>query len=349
MAFLRFGLESNKSNKLERALFGKAITGEDNCQSILVMLTCPRLSLQNLPHLVFDRILHFLDVTELVTLSQTCKGLQPVVYRVLYGQASRFCNDLCSRPNNFQVRIPNRFLFLEECISLNPQNATYLREYSAYTLERLEHLLPQVPLTLRLLDIPLPVDWFQDTRFEQTVSKIHVDTIVEEITAVSAASIFFSTCILNESEKLAYFVIPSVLHHFRGLKKFTITIPSDYLVHGHPINPATIINHVNCPRLEHLVFNGPGAKGIAYPSKSLSNLKYLEIKSELLDSCFPQFPHATWTNPSILLDCIDRLEGEKYCLSLLFRIQTWNHLFYRRISRTIRHRSAHPMVNRKRI
>ncbi len=64
------------------------------------------------------------------------------------------------------------------------------------------------------------------------------------------------------------------------------------MVHGLPINPASIINHVNCPRLEHLVFNGPGAKGFAYPSKSLLNVKYLEIKSELLDSCFPQFSHA---------------------------------------------------------
>ena len=255
------------------------------------MLQCPRLSFQGFPHLVFDHILHFLDVAELVALSQTCRDLHLVANRVLYGQASQFCTDLYSRPNNSEVRIPNRFLFLEECISLNPQNARYLREYSAYTLERLEKLLPQVPLTFRLLDFPSPVDWFQDPRFENTVSEIHVDTVVEEITAMSAAPLCFPR-ILNESEKLAYFVIPSVLHQFRGLKKFTITIPNDYLVHGLPINPASIINHVNCPHLEHLVFNGPGAKGLAYPSKSLSNLKYLEINSEFLVFCFPQFLHA---------------------------------------------------------
>ena len=250
---------------------------------------CP--CFRDLPHLIFDHILHFLDVTDLVTLSQTCRDLHLAVNRVLYGQASRFCTDLYSRPNNFEIRIPNRFLFLEECISLNPQNARYLREYTTYTLERLEKLLPQIPLTLRLLDFPSPINWFQDARFENAVSEIHVDTVVEEITAMSAASIFFSH-ILNESEKLAYFVIPSLLHHFRGLKKFAITIPSDYLVHGLPINPSSIINHVNCPQLEHLIFNGPGAKGISYLSKSLSNIKYLEVKSELLDSCFTQISHA---------------------------------------------------------
>ena len=260
------------------------------------MSESPRLSLPDLPHLVFDHILHFLDVTDLVTLSQTCRDLHFVVNRVLYGQASRFCADLYSRSNNFQVRIPNRFLFLEECISLNPQNARYLREYYAYKLERLEKLLPHVPLTLRLLDLPVPMDWFQDARFENIVSEIHVNTIIEEITALSTAPDLFSG-ILNESEKLGYFVIPSVLHHFRGLKKFTITIPSDYLVRGLPINPASIINHVNCPQLEHLVFNGWGAKGFAYPSKGLSNLKFLEIKSELLDSCFPRLSHANGRSP----------------------------------------------------
>src|SRR5271170_2594801 len=93
---------------------------------ILVMMECRRLFFPDLPHLILDHILHFLDVTELVTLSQTCKDLHIVVNCVLYSQASRFCTDLCSRPNNFDVRIPNRFLFLEECISLNPQNARYL-------------------------------------------------------------------------------------------------------------------------------------------------------------------------------------------------------------------------------
>ena len=278
------------------------------------MLECPRLSFRDLPHLIFDHILHFLHVTDLLALSQTCRALNLVVNRVLYGQASRLFTDFYLRSH-----IPDRLLLLEECISLNPQNARFLREYSACTLESLEKLLPHVPLTLRLLDLPLSVDWFEDARFENAVSEIHVDTIIEEITAMDAASTFY-TSILKESEKLAYFVIPSVLHHFRGLKKFTITIPRDFLVRGLPIHPPNIINHVNCPQLEHLIFNGPGANGFAYPSKSLSNLKFLEIKSELLESCFLQSSRALNRTSSILLDYIDRLEGEKYCLSLLFGI-----------------------------
>lgn len=228
--------------------------------------------LDDLPLVVVDQILELVDISELLALSSTCKSLHPDANRFLYRKANDIATTLdTQKPGKWDYRHYEHphFKKLEDSLALNPRNAQYIRKYTAISLKSLRTLWSQVPLNLTCLNIVNGQSWFlsNNHQFTRALSELHPDTIIKEI---SVDNFHF-----NDGDDV-YRVFPKTLHQFRGLRKFTITLRRPDFMFVFP-SVFHIFAYVECPGLEHLVIQGNGAEGIAYPDETLPNLSFLEI------------------------------------------------------------------------
>ena len=124
-----------------------------------------------------------------------------------------------------------------------------------------------MPLRLSCLDIPFACKWFQDNqsdKFQKAVLAKHPETSIDEISARFHVS----------GDEKVFNALPSQLHHFQGLKSFSMTIPDN------PSNPSirSILANINCPRLERIKLHGIEILGSGdCPGENLPNLKIFEV------------------------------------------------------------------------
>src|SRR5271167_1884365 len=107
------------------------------------------MSFSDCPLVVLDQIFGQLEVVELRAISLTCKSLHPCANRFLYRKADDFVTEQDKKwhpwfPDSTYHRRP--LILLERSLAENPQNAVYIRSFTATSLSRLEHVWNVIPL-----------------------------------------------------------------------------------------------------------------------------------------------------------------------------------------------------------
>ena len=242
------------------------------------------MSFSDCPLVVLDQIFRQLEVAELRALSLTCKSLHPCANHFLYRKADDFVTERDQKwhpwlPKSTHHKRP--LILLERSLAENPQNAVYIRSFTVTSLSRLEHLWNVIPLALTQLRI-----FDESTTFcgavplTKMILAKHPDTSIEEL------SVKVRNPRLNNRDDI-YRVFPKLLHHFNGLRKFTIFLHHPDVRFVFP-SAMHILAYLKCPNLEHLVIKDGGAKGIVCPDDNLPNLKFFEI-----------LPEDDWEDPTI--------------------------------------------------
>lgn len=228
----------------------------------------------DLPVLIWDEITRLLQNKDLLALSSTCKSFQYHANRALYRNA----NKVCAQPI-LHGQQSKRHKLLENSLSMNPQNAMHLRTLTAYSFQSFFEVWTKVPLSLDRLILPELQKWFRRPGYdclEKVLSTQHPFTSIRELDVLETASLRP----VGFGPSRAYTVLPRLLHRFRDLRKFTITL-------GKRTTPripdvASLIAEIDCPNLEHLIIQASVRLELACVSDNLLNLKFFEILPQVM-------------------------------------------------------------------
>lgn len=136
------------------------------------------------------------------------------------------------------------------------------------SLQYLKELWTRVPLRLSCLKIPFASKWFQDREmdeFQKAVRAKHPATTIDEIHAYFRVG----------DDKRVFYILPSQLSCFRGLKTFSMTLPDDNR------NPTLreILDSIDCPHLERVILRGiEMLRSDDCPGENLPNLRIFEVQ-----------------------------------------------------------------------
>jgi len=200
--------------------------------------------LDKISPVVMDNIMEYLDNRDLAVLCRTSKAMNACAIKSLY-----------SRPWPFKAR--NK---IETCLTLNPHNTIYLREYHCTNIQQLSRIISKYPLQLNLLKLNYNARQISSKtkcQFHEAcvelISHIHPQTRIREIdfSETNPALLCINDCYGINSGRFI-----EKLYAFQGLESLILKCWE----FGDQTRSETftciqdVFDTINCPQLQCITF-----------------------------------------------------------------------------------------------